>query len=646
MVSCHHQSFVIAKVDGQYRALAAINNRDLDGICAVAQCHRQLQIFSHPSNRIALEAELISSKTFFRDRIPPDPNRDFRIYTNHSPFAFISTCLTVGSLHRTDGHPPLAIHPLPYDVPYDLSINGGGIAVIDITDLNKIKYCFVFMSTRYMARSNEGWYPRRIERRFSPLSAWQYLLTYYSEDDKFLKEPQSVAITADLTRWSVIDVRSLAETWGGEKWDMSPASPQPEPDTHTAVTGPRGLVEQTVDKMMKTLQTSSNAVDLDTIKQEMSHFPALKRLVQDWLCQNLHLVDGSPATLSLISMAIDVSSLETLLQSPGFQNVHTISLAASRATSNPPEQLWPVLSTLPHLKVVYLLDPLSVNGFVTCQPFVELAQSDLNIRLDKLTITAPFHHSVYEELWIQDDTSPPLLTPSFPVAQLLIHHERPKIFDLEQYEYFSLADALLSPVRLLTGLFRYMSMMRSLTFVSGGTTTLNVAACFAASSSSLTSTQFGEIGPLPAQIYKYGVDASRMTSHRGRFSAMRDLQPGQWTVLLRQIRSSRFQYAFVKARQMIRIKESVESRKPIEPDMIEVFSVEDFLRDTAPDVDVSGVQNLYSQLLPEGPDTSSVLTLMDTQEACILLDEFVNGTKKADMVKGLLDPPRFAYHAP
>ncbi|CAH0050697.1 unnamed protein product, partial [Clonostachys solani] len=607
-----HQTFVIAEVDGKYQPVAALNHPDLSGMRAAAQCHRLLQIFSHPSNRLALEAELFSAKTFFKGRIAPDPKHPTTSeFTQLSPFAFISTCLTVGSLHRTDGHPPAAIHQLPFDLHFDYCLNGGGIIVIDITDLDKIKYCFAFIS--------------RLRSR--PLSAKQYLGTFYSEDDKFLQEPRSVTITTGLTRWAVIDVFSLV--------------------AQTTVTGPRGLVEQAVDKMMKALQSSSNVADLDTIKQEMLHFPGLKKIVKDWFSQNPHLVDGSPTTLSLVSLVyegeqilnwgcfpiLDVSSLETLLQTPGFQNVHTISLATPRTSLFYPKPLWPVLSTLPNLKTVCFLDPLSVNGFVTCQPFVELAQSDLNIRLDKLTITAPFYHSIHEENWISDDTSPPLLTPSFPVAQLLVHHDRSKIHDLAQYEYFSLGDALLSPVRLLTGLFQYMSIMRSLLFVTGGTTALNVSACFAASSSSLTSTEFGEIGPLPAQIYKYGLEAARKVSHRGQFSAMRDLQPGQWTVLLRQIRSSRFQYAFVRARKMIRIKEATWGRKPIEPDMIEVFTVEDFLGETAPDVDVGGMQNLYSQLLPEGFDTSTVLTLLDPQEACILLDEFIDKTKEVDLVK-------------
>ncbi|CAG9949916.1 unnamed protein product [Clonostachys rosea f. rosea IK726] len=615
-----HQTFVIAGVDGLYRPIAALSHPDLSGMRALAQCHRQLQIFSHPSNRIALEAELFSAKTFFKTWTAPDPKRlSSSGYDLRSPFSFISTCLTVGSLHRTDGHPPAAIHELPFSLPFDDYQNGGGIIVIDITNLNKLKYCFAFTS--------------RLRSR--PLSARQYLLTYYSEHDKFLQEPRSVAIIRGLERWPIIDVVSLA------------GKPQ------TPVTGPRGLVEQTVDKMMKALQLSSSAVDLNTIKQEMSHFPGLKKLVQDWLCENSHLVDGSPTTLSLISLAyegerildwgyfpiLDVSSLETLLQNPYFQNVHTIRLATPRASHNHPKRLWPVLSTLPNLKTVCLLDPLSVNGFVTCEPFVELAQSDLNIRLDKLTITAPFYHSMHEENWISDDTSPPLLTSSFPIAQLLIHHERSKIFDLAQYEYFTLGDALLSPVRLLTGLFQYMNMMRSLLFVAGGTTALNVAACFAASSSSLAPTQFGEIGPLPAQIYKYGLQAGRKVCHRGKFSSMRDLQPGQWTVLLRQIRSSTFQYAFVRARKMIRIKESIRARKPIEPEMIEVFTIEDFLRETAPEVDVGGVQNLYSQLLPEGFDTSSVLTLLDSQEACILLDEFVDKAEEVDFIKQFMGHP-------
>lgn len=59
------------------------------------------------------------------------------------PFPFILTCLTVGASFRSEEGYFHAAQAAEFDMDFDEGDNNNGITVLDITDLDHVKYCFV-----------------------------------------------------------------------------------------------------------------------------------------------------------------------------------------------------------------------------------------------------------------------------------------------------------------------------------------------------------------------------------------------------------------------------------------------------------------------------------------------------------------------
>ena len=139
-----HQLFVIARAGKHYRSLAAIHHQWLYGVSALRSCLRLLRIFSDPANRLALKHELDLAAAFFKNQPPPtEPAAYRRAESTICPFPFILTCLAIGTSYDSKTGQVQAIHELQYDMGYDQGDNNDGITVLDITDLDNVRYCFV-----------------------------------------------------------------------------------------------------------------------------------------------------------------------------------------------------------------------------------------------------------------------------------------------------------------------------------------------------------------------------------------------------------------------------------------------------------------------------------------------------------------------
>ncbi|KAJ4182060.1 hypothetical protein NW767_013953 [Fusarium falciforme] len=140
-----HQLFVIARVGKHYRSLAAVHHQWLYGVSALRSCLRLLRIFSDPGNCLALKHELDLLAAFFKDKPPPpsEPEEYRDAESTTCPFPFITTCLAIGASYDSKTGQVQAIHELRYDMGYDQGDNNDGITVIDITDLDHVRYCFV-----------------------------------------------------------------------------------------------------------------------------------------------------------------------------------------------------------------------------------------------------------------------------------------------------------------------------------------------------------------------------------------------------------------------------------------------------------------------------------------------------------------------
>lgn len=145
-----HQVFVIARVGEHYRSLAVVHHEDLYDCLALSACLRLIKIFSDPANRLPLSLELRLAAEFYKDRAPPNETKkvdwSYGKVNAEQPvrFPFIGTCLVLGV--STTGLEPefprvSTVMYEPEEMGFDLGDNNEGITVLDITDLDNVRYC-------------------------------------------------------------------------------------------------------------------------------------------------------------------------------------------------------------------------------------------------------------------------------------------------------------------------------------------------------------------------------------------------------------------------------------------------------------------------------------------------------------------------
>ena len=143
-----HQIFVLARVGKHYRTLAVIHHQDLLDCLALSTCLRLITIFSDKANRLPLEMELRLAQEFYSDpnNLKLDNSLSWAIFGDTpARFPFIGTCLVLGaSTAGLDPDFPRAstVHFQPEDIGFDKGDNNTGITVLDITDLDNVRYCF------------------------------------------------------------------------------------------------------------------------------------------------------------------------------------------------------------------------------------------------------------------------------------------------------------------------------------------------------------------------------------------------------------------------------------------------------------------------------------------------------------------------
>lgn len=134
--------YVIAKVNGRYRSLAAVYRAyDNKGERAVQACRNIIALFQEPLNQALLLHELQLA-----GRLPPEEWEEVgpSEYPNERPaFPFIATCLLLGaSVSPETGKGFNATHE-PFKMPL---INASeGCTILDVTNPAAVRYAFVFV---------------------------------------------------------------------------------------------------------------------------------------------------------------------------------------------------------------------------------------------------------------------------------------------------------------------------------------------------------------------------------------------------------------------------------------------------------------------------------------------------------------------
>lgn len=152
-----HQLFVVARIHGHYRRLAAVHSQYHSGETALRRCLSLLRIFRAAQNRVPIQQELIAAQR--RNKHFWTPEKGDKTATSGetlteqygnvvAPFPFITTCLVLGaSYNATEGY-QCRVHSLPFNMQFDRGDNNDGITIIDVTEAQKARYCFVNLEDR------------------------------------------------------------------------------------------------------------------------------------------------------------------------------------------------------------------------------------------------------------------------------------------------------------------------------------------------------------------------------------------------------------------------------------------------------------------------------------------------------------------
>ena len=122
-----HQLFVIARINGKYRSLAAVHHQWLLGFSAAKQCLELLKIFSNSLNRIAVQEELKLASTYDAKFWERGEQIDHYSDAGRVPrFPFIMTCLCIGAgFEQTRGYQH-SVEVEPWLMQYDEGSNDNG----------------------------------------------------------------------------------------------------------------------------------------------------------------------------------------------------------------------------------------------------------------------------------------------------------------------------------------------------------------------------------------------------------------------------------------------------------------------------------------------------------------------------------------
>ena len=207
-----HQLFIIAKIAGRYRGLAALHKQFGFGLRAVARCCRLLEIFQAPENQIPIQQELLGATT----RDEAFWNQEFDDSQSNyaqrvAPFPFISAALLLGGSFDPDRGLVARVHSISFNMPFDYGGNDDGITIIDITEQAHPRYCFVFFNEIYQNSYSENSDESDPGAELcTPLSASSYLKVYGEQPTELLEK---------INEWRLIDVGALEDAWPHGGWE-------------------------------------------------------------------------------------------------------------------------------------------------------------------------------------------------------------------------------------------------------------------------------------------------------------------------------------------------------------------------------------------------------------------------------------------
>jgi hypothetical protein len=214
-----HQFWAIASVGGRYRSLGAVHCQNATGTDAIRACYRLLKIFGSSANEKLIRHDCNCASTKTEDWWKSIAGLSKGKLEDRIAFPFIHTCLFLGAAYDSRDEPDPFFYPVSaYETgisPMNLLWNNQtGFTIIDVTDRNQLRYCFMFPPRPSHMPGVDGEEEEEIadeSPRCRPLSAEEYV----SCEDACLDGP---SVDVDLSQWSLISSDTLRELWPEVPW--------------------------------------------------------------------------------------------------------------------------------------------------------------------------------------------------------------------------------------------------------------------------------------------------------------------------------------------------------------------------------------------------------------------------------------------
>ncbi|TGO40324.1 hypothetical protein BHYA_0039g00040 [Botrytis hyacinthi] len=207
-----NQLFVIAKINGRYRRLAAIHHQSLYGVTALEACLNILRILQSPANRIALLHELRHAARL-KEEDWPRKIGFAKVSVADIPFSFILTCLVVGAGLRAKDSYHALVQNLPFNLSFDGSDKKDGITVFNITEMTQVRYCFLSSLPLIDGRALHSTWPdssRRIMVQDGGEGEWTRVEQVVAEEE-ISGQKESNSVDSEISEISSLRVSSLVK---------------------------------------------------------------------------------------------------------------------------------------------------------------------------------------------------------------------------------------------------------------------------------------------------------------------------------------------------------------------------------------------------------------------------------------------------
>ena len=705
--------FAVARVAGRHRPVAVVSSvgdnegsESLMGGPLAAACQRIITIFSDRANAPAVRAELALADGFYmrtrddgrgRDEYRPDRvhlpeldrralQRDLRYppwdHGTVPEFPFIAACLLhgVGFDARTGMTRPARPQPLG-TVYRDTSLEWG-MVVIDITELEAIRYGIVgFTVTSAVFVESEADARRRAAFRvlgpgaFEPgelrvmdevrprraMSAAEYLAKWphdFLDDNLAVERLSSVPL---------VDADAMALVW--------PPGPDLDDGVLRSLAGLSTANDASSEDQAGTQQLIQSALDLHGFDTSvLNDVPGFQELLKSRLILHSARLGNTPSTGKLIRLAftsgdhlglellsaVSIGAISAALGVYGTGHITSLSVRIDSISATP-AQIAEALAGFDTLRSLYLLQtPGRGSEALSAQLFEELTAWPQVLRRAKVMLAGAYSAALRKRFWLPAvPTAAPLDV--FPVQQVLARCPAyyPHGGDIRfVHSCVYLGDTLLGPERLASGLLIYFRSLIASDTASGDGDGKQGLFSFSSCPASLADEALdaAEISPIPAENYALPMRTDSPHQIWESWARMRDLAPGGWTVLVwvekhrnlevekhrdleverrgaeawRPCRAHCIRYAFVRSRRgRIAVDDDGPPVLLATLPELEVVGLQEFLAATAPEVDPTIIDrrlrgfvdemDTWSSEAPPPPGVERLSVLTQEEAAGMLL---------------------------